>query len=289
MLSFQEIGLALFCVLVTGVIFHHYFILGNDPHQPHLVKGQLPLLGCAIPLQRDMQSFLLQNQAKYGGIFTIYVAGQRIHVISDPVDGIPAYFRNRNFGFKEFADAIRRKTFLNTEEELRDDSMTNDLAGSYPAGLLSNEATTELIEKLVAHVQPLVDRLMDAMGDDWKEVDLVEWCSNMVFELSNVALMGSTFPKDSELFHDLLQFEENFVTIWKSPKFLVKKEQALARKLIDRMQNVYQNGIDPSRIIRERMQVHRFCAAVLIDSLPNSMEKKDIFQRIFWFLHGHHW
>jgi hypothetical protein len=256
MLSLQEIGLALFCVLVTGVIFHHYFILGNDPHEPPLVKGQLPLLGCAIPLQRDIQSFLLQNQAEYGGIFTVYVAGQRIHVISDPVDGIPTYFRSRNFGFKEFEATIRRKTFLNTEEELRDDSMINDLAGSYPAGLLSNEATTELVEKLLAHVQPLLDRLMDAIGDDWKEVDLVEWCGNMVFELSNVAIMGSTFPKDSELFHDLLQFEENFVTTWKLPQFLVKKERALAQKLIDRMQNVYKNGIDPSRIIRERMQVH---------------------------------
>ena len=256
MLSFQEIGLALFCVLITGVICYHYFILGNDPHEPPLVKGQLPFLGCAIPLQRDMQSFLLQNQAKHGGIFTIYVAGQRIHIISDPVDGVPAYFRSRNFGFHEFAEVMRRKTFLNTEEELRDDSMTNDLAGTYPTRLLSHEATTELTERLVAHVQPCLDRLMDAMGDDWKEVDLVEWSSNMVFELSNVALMGSTFPNDSELFHDLLQFEENFVTTWKLPPFLIKKQQALAQKLIDRMQNIYEKGMDPAQIIRKRMQVY---------------------------------
>jgi hypothetical protein len=256
MLSFQEIRLALFCVLVAGVIFHHYVILGNDPHEPPLVKGKLPILGCVIPLQRDMQSFLLHNQAKYGGIFTIYVAGQRIHIISDPVDGVPAYFRSRNFGLREFAEVMRRKTFLNTDEEVRDDSLTNDLIGIYPTLLLSNEATTELSERLIAHLQPCLDRLTDATGDDWKEVDLVEWCSKIVFELSNIALMGSTFPKDDELFHDLLQFEENFVRIWKLPSFLVKKEQALTQKLIDRMQNVYENGMDPAQIIQKRVQVH---------------------------------
>lgn len=272
-MSFQEIGLALICVLVTFVIIHHYFIFGNDPHEPPIVKGPLPFLGCAISMQRDMRSFLLQNQAKYGGIFTIYVAGQRIHVISDPIDGIPAYFRSRNFSFKEFSEVMRRKAFLNTEEELRDDSMTDDLAGAFPTGLLSNEATTELTETLVAQAQPYLDRLMDTMGDDWKEVDLVEWCSNMVFQLSTIALMGSTFPKDDELFYDLLQFEENFVTIWKLPQFLVKKEQALAQKLIDRMQNAYENGMDPARIVRKRIQVHRFTSIMLIDSLLNSMEK----------------
>ena len=108
-----ETGLALFCVLVSGAIFHHYFILGNDPYEPPLVKGRVPFLGCLLPFQRDMQSFLLQNQAKHGGIFSIYVAGQRIHIISDPVDGIPAYFRSRSFGFREFAEVMRRKSFLN--------------------------------------------------------------------------------------------------------------------------------------------------------------------------------
>ena len=82
MLSFQEIGLPLFSMLIIFVIFHHYFILSNDPHEPPIVKDPLSFLDCEIFMQRDMRSFLLQNQAKYGGIFTIYVAGQRIHVIN---------------------------------------------------------------------------------------------------------------------------------------------------------------------------------------------------------------
>lgn len=250
-----QIGLSFLCVVVTGAFFYHFVLLRSDPNEPPLVKGLLPFLGCAIPFQRDMKSFLLKYQAKYGGIFTIYVGGKRIHIISDPVEGVPTLFRGKNFGFLEFAEMMRKKQFLNTEEEVKDDAMTDDLARTYAPALLSNEATAELTNRLVAHLQPCIDRLNEDIGDEWKEIDLVDWCNKLVFELSNIAVMGKTFPKDTELFHDLVQFDENFLTIWKLPEFLVKKEQALARKLIERMRDVYEAGMDAGVIMRKRMEV----------------------------------
>lgn len=254
MLSIQ-ILLSLLTVVITGSIFYHFVFLRNDPNEPPLVKGSIPFLGCAIPFQRDIKSFLLQNQAKYGGIYTIYVGGKRIHIISDPVEGVPALFRHKSFGFMEFAEVMRKKQFLNTEEEVRDVDMTNDLAGTYAPALLSNEATAELTNRMVQQLQPCVDRLIEEIGDEWKEIDLVDWCCKLVFNLSNVAVMGNTFPKDNELYRDLLQFEENFLTVWKLPAFLVKKEQALAQKLIDRMKEIYENGMDAGAITRKRIQV----------------------------------
>src|SRR5271170_1385924 len=119
MASFQELLLSFICLALSSIIFHHFFLLRNGPNEPPLVKGPLPFLGCAISLQRNFQSFLLQNRAKWGDIFCIYVAGQRIHIIADPVDGIPALFRNRNFGFGDFSASMRKKQFLNTVEEIQ--------------------------------------------------------------------------------------------------------------------------------------------------------------------------
>ena len=96
---------------------------------------------------------------------------------------------------------------------------------------------------------------MEDIGDEYREVDLVEWSMNMVFELSNIALMGASFPKDKQLFHDLTQFDESALRVWRLPAFLVKKERALARKLIEQMGNVHDKGMDPGPIIRSRFEV----------------------------------
>jgi len=150
---------------------------------------------------------------------------------------------------------MRTKQFMNTEEELRDKAMTNELDGTTVHGLLANEATVELVNRMLAHLQPCIDRLVGEIGDEWKEIDLNDWCCKLIFELSNIAIMGKTFPKDAELFHDLLQFEDNFLTVWKLPEFLVRKEQAVARKLIERMRDVYEDGMDASELMRRRIAV----------------------------------
>jgi sterol 12-alpha-hydroxylase len=263
MLLFQ-IVLSLICVAVTAAIFYHFVLLRNDPNEPPLIKGNIPFLGCAIPFGRDMQSFLLKNQAKYGSIFTLYVGGKRIHIISDPVEGVPVHFRHKNFGFAEFAEMMRKKLFLNTEEEVGDEVMTNELAATLVPALLANEATAELINKMVAHLQPCIDRLVEEIGDEWKEIDLLDWCCNLVFELSNIAIMGKAFPNDAELFHDMLQFEDNFLTTWKWPEFLLKKEQGLSRKLVERMRDVYEAGTDVSEIMRRRIAVQLSVRITLI-------------------------
>jgi hypothetical protein len=263
MLSLQ-IVLSLICVAVTAAIFYHFIFLRNDPNEPPLIKGNIPFLGCAIPFGRDMQSFLLQNQAKHGSIFTLYVGGKRIHIISDPVEGIPVHFRHKNFGFTEFAEMMRRKQFLNTKEELGDGAMTNELAETVISALLANEAAVELINRMAAQLQPCIDRLVEEIGHEWKEIDLIDWCCNLIFELSNIAIMGKTFPKDAELFHDILQFEDNFLTTWKWPEFLLKKEQALSRKLVERMRDVYEAGMDVSEIMRRRIAVQLLVRMTLI-------------------------
>src|SRR5271169_6189158 len=141
MISLQELVLSLIFLAVSSLIVYHFFLLRNGPNEPPLVKGPLPFLGCALSLQRNFKSFLLENRTKHGDIFTIYVGGQHIHIIADPVDGIPTFFRNKNFGSGDFADGMRKKQFLNTVEEIRDTAMTKSLYATVIPSLFSAEAT----------------------------------------------------------------------------------------------------------------------------------------------------
>ena len=267
MFSITEAAFLAFVSAISAIIFHHFFLLRNAPNEPPLVKGPWPILGCAFYLQRDFKSFLLQNRARYGAIFTVYVAGRRFHVISDPVNGLPSYYRNRNFGFKDFSETMRRKQFLNTPQEINDASMTQQLYASLAGGLLSIEATKELVDRMIKYLPETIGKSVESMGDGWQQVDLIEWCSKMVFELSNVALMGPTFPKDDHMFTDLLQFEENSMRVWKMPEIFLKKEQSLARSLLERTKKFYESDMQPSSVLRTRFEVHPL-STMLTDRLP---------------------
>ena len=258
MLSATEIVVLLFITAASAITFHHYFLLRNGPSEPPLVKGPWPILGCAFHLQRDFKSFLLKNRARYGGIFTIYVADQRFHIISDPIDGIPTYFRSRNFGFQDFSETMRRKQFLNTPDEINDDAMSQQLQASLGPGLLSTEATNELTNRLIQHLPSTIEGMMRSLGEGWQQVDLIEWCSKTVFELSNLAVMGSTFPRDEQMYKDLLQFEDNLMTVWKMPELFLRKEQALARRLLARTKQFYERGMEACSIVSMRCQVRSF-------------------------------
>jgi hypothetical protein len=136
-----------------------------------------------------------------------------------------------------------------------DQKFTDGLVSTIYSDLLSNEGTGELTRRFVEHMKPGLQRFMEDIGEEWKEVDLLEFCSRLVFELSNIAVMGPTFPKDRELYDDLLTFEDNFMRSFQMPTFMIKKEQAHARKLIDRMREVYNQGLDASRFVRVRVKV----------------------------------
>ena len=255
MASVASIILSILCVALSSIAFHHYFLLRNQPNEPPLVKGSIPFLGCALSFQSGFRSFLFECRRKYGGIFTIYVAGKRIHVISDPVNGIPCLYRSHNFGFKQFEDSMRRKLFLNTEEEVGDNEMTRSLDASAVSHLLASEATGELVDRMVSQLDSTTQQFMDAVGDGWKEVDLIEWCYKLVFDLSNYAVMGPNFPKDDEMYRDILEFDELVINVWKYPEFLQWKHRALSKKMISRLQKFYEGGISPGIIIRKRIDV----------------------------------
>jgi hypothetical protein len=151
---------------------------------------------------------------------------------------------------------MRRKQFLNTPEEINDDSMTQQLYTSLAAGLLSVEATKDLTDRMIQHLQSTLEKIAGSMDNDWQQVDLIEWCSKVVFELSNAALMGPTFPRDEQMFTDLLQFEDNFMTVWKMPEMFLKKEQGLARRLLARTKKFCETGMKPAPVVLTRSKVH---------------------------------
>jgi hypothetical protein len=80
--SLEQLAIGFLCI-VFAAIFHHIFILRNGPDEPPLVKGPLPFLGCALPLQSDFKSFLMQN-AENMGAFTRFTSLE-VESMSSPI------------------------------------------------------------------------------------------------------------------------------------------------------------------------------------------------------------
>jgi len=271
----------LLLTIISVVIFHHFFLLKCAPNEPPLVKGLIPFLGCALEIQKDFRSLLSTYQAKYGKIFSLYVAGKRFHIISDPIDAIPIFYKNKNFDQREYADALRRKQFMNSKEEIADTDMTEQLFDNLPPNLLSTYATNQLTDRLVDSLQNTFEEVFETLGEGWKEVDLVEWCAHLVLTVSNRAILGPNFPSDDTWYHDIVQFDRNLLSAFRKPEYVLSREQELAQSLIARLESAYVGGkLDPSQLIQSRIKVYprdsHLMAQIALDHGHEKYIPKDI-------------
>ncbi|KAK9365063.1 hypothetical protein V1509DRAFT_423886 [Lipomyces kononenkoae] len=90
-------------VIGGGCLLLQRILLSATPDEPPLVKGVIPFLGSTLAFIRNPQELLQDLQEKYGQAFTIYLAGNRLTVLTDTIVGIPQKFRNsRSLSFLEF-------------------------------------------------------------------------------------------------------------------------------------------------------------------------------------------
>ncbi|KAK9385158.1 hypothetical protein V1515DRAFT_609080 [Lipomyces mesembrius] len=84
------------CIVIpfSFVVLHHLFLFATQD-EPPFVKGPFPFLGSAIAYLRNPQQFLHGLQKKYGPIFTVYIAGERLTFVADPKIGNRQVLNNR--------------------------------------------------------------------------------------------------------------------------------------------------------------------------------------------------
>jgi hypothetical protein len=150
---------------------------------------------------------------------------------------------------------MRKKFFLNTDKEIVDESMTEALQDGFGPSLLSSNATTELKGRVLNPLAPTIEQWIVSTGHEWQEVDLIDWCRKLIFELSNKALFGGKFLNDEMSYRDILYMDDFIFKAWMAPEFMLSQEHARMKKLIERTKKTYGGGIDSASIIRSRLDV----------------------------------
>jgi hypothetical protein len=260
--------LALFILIAFA---YHFLFVTNGPNEPPLVRGIIPFLGVAPSFLRNPEPFLLDCQKRYGDIFTIYIAGRRMHIIADPINGIPAVYRNfKTFTFQILSNNFDVVLFGVSEKQAKDAALYKDNLTAIAPNLLSQYAVETLIENFNKNLKPVLSRevrKLDTDGQLRKEgivVDLIPWFRKIMFEASGKALFGETWPCDDGFLDDFVEFENGTYRILKRyPRFLTQKAIQARERYYHKLVDMFQKPlVNPGPLMPERLRVlarpHRY-------------------------------
>ncbi|NXW75250.1 CP7B1 hydroxylase, partial [Hirundo rustica] len=188
-------------------------VFNRKTGEPPLINGWIPYLGKALIFRKDAYTFLLDQQKKFGDIFTVHIAGRYITFIMDPFHYVYVIRNSKQLEFHEFANKMASKTF------------------DYPA--LSKGKFPELKENLHRIYQYLQGKPLDIISDhmmknlqdifewkcsqatDWETEKMYKFCCSVMFEASFVTLYGRVPAADghkviSEIRDKFIKFDASF-------------------------------------------------------------------------------
>jgi Cytochrome P450 len=253
----HTISLALVSIVALSFAYH-ILLIRAKPNAPPLVKSVFPFISAALSFARNLESFLRRCQLRYGDIFTLYMAGKRMHIVCDPIYGIPTVFKtpkifNRDVSVDTFSGVL----FGTPKQLIYDKELYHEELDLFPGTLLSNEAVAILIKEFNSNLQKILPReieKLDLKGDlnaSGVTIDLVTWIQRIMFQCSGKTFFGETWPTDEQFFEDYL--------IW----ILGMYPCIFTRKAIQGRERYYRRWLEmfkqplcnPSRVITERMRV----------------------------------
>jgi len=251
-------------VAVLALLGYHFVWLRNGPSEPPLIKGPIPVLGVALSFGRDPERFLLKCQQQYGDTFSLYLAGKRVHIICDSIDGIPAVFRNfKTFPFSVLSTHIDIRLFGVPEKQAKDDVFYKANLDRLAPNLLAQTSVETLIKAFNTNLQvilPAAIRKLDVDGNlkqDGIVLDLDVWLRKIMFECSGRTLFGETWPSGDGIFNDYTEWDDGIYDIVKGyPSFLIRKPILARERFYHRLLEMLRKPlVNPNPLILERLKV----------------------------------
>jgi hypothetical protein len=253
------------CVILFLPFIYHAVCITRYPGGPPFLKGYLPYLGVAIPFLRNPEGFLRECQEEFGGIFTLYMGGKRLHVVSDPISGIPTIWRNpKVFTFSVLANQFDITLFGVAEKQAKDTVFYKAQLKLIQPHLFASEAVTTLIKNFNDNLQIILPREIAKLGDETKletegvVVNLDQWLKRLLFECSGRSFFGPTWPNDDDFFNDFYMWDEGIYSILKNyPSFLTKKAIDARERYYKKLEDMFLGkDFAPARVILERVNVN---------------------------------
>ncbi|MCB9755390.1 MAG: cytochrome P450 [Myxococcales bacterium] len=183
--------------------------------EPPLVRGWLPYLGCAPAFGRDAPGFLERCRARCGSVFTLVIAGKRMTFLLDARDFEALIKEPKRLSFYEIKCEIGSKAFgyRRPDESPIDNDALEGMYGEH----LKPSRLHELSRALLARLREDLDA-RDDPGEDaparlrWRNAELYEFISRLMFDAGAAALYGEDFPSD-EVYARFVAFDKRFPLI----------------------------------------------------------------------------
>ncbi|XP_044512917.1 5-beta-cholestane-3-alpha,7-alpha-diol 12-alpha-hydroxylase [Gracilinanus agilis] len=206
---------SVFVVLVAIVLIGLYrlgALRQRKAREPPLDKGPIPWLGYIKEFCEDASIFLKKMQKRHGDIFTVQLCGRYITFVTDPFSFEAILKENRGkLGFSNLVSELVIKIFEFQAEEGHQKISSNTHTKHLSAGSL-----VVMTQAVVDNLQALLlepDGGIRPAHQEWKQDGLLEYCYNVIFRASYLALFGS-LPTNGktgriqDLLHSQKVFEE---------------------------------------------------------------------------------
>jgi cytochrome P450 len=223
-------------------------------------------VGVAASFGKNATTFVQQCQAEHGDVFTLFLAGNRMTFVLDPLS-TPAVLKAKQLDFHPVSDDVLAKAFKLYDARNRIELEEIEAIGRTR---LRGERLASLSGRMGERLETLIPKAFDT---SWSTSQLYEVVWDTMFRAGTEALFGDDTASD-DLRADFEAFDRQF------PLMLAGVPKTLARQgneALERLVHAKLPGPNPSDWIRDRQP--------FIDVLPEQ-ERGRLRLPALWAIHA---
>lgn len=240
MVSSETIIFGLVIAAIGAVVYHSLLSpLGSAPFN----KGKVPVLGVALSFVASPTKFLEKQRRNLGWIFEVYLVGQRMTLLSDPISGNKQAWTSRDLSLIHFIIYVDRTLFAYSKRIVNDIPFLEKAAKKLVGLLTSQVEMKDTVDMIRREYLKLIDTDSEFSRNDGKEIDLYEACRYNMFYASSVGLFGTAFPVD-RIYKPYMIFEDSIMKFLKSyPKFMNRNGYSGRQKVLDELGSYFSDPV----------------------------------------------
>ncbi|XP_077345058.1 24-hydroxycholesterol 7-alpha-hydroxylase-like [Lithobates pipiens] len=225
--------LGLLAVLLVGFLLKRTRSSGGLPNPP-CIRGWIPWLGAALQLGREPLEFIHRSWQKYGPVFTVVSAGNRLTFVSGD-EGMAVFFKSKQLSFPQAVQKL-----LQHAASIGEDSFNkshNDImkmSGFRLSGNRLNAHTTLLCSEFSSHLDQLSSQ---GTMDLYSLVRQVRYPA-VVDNLFGKGVCPTTKDTIKEFLGHLKTFDEGFVYGSQFPEWVFRDWSVSKQWLLKMFKNI---------------------------------------------------
>ncbi|KAK9453380.1 cytochrome P450 [Dipodascopsis uninucleata] len=212
---------AAFGIAISSVLCYHAVVTSSSK-EVVLIKGNVPFLGVAISYFKDPVGLIKDAMRKHGSVFRLYVAGNQLTHVMDPVLGLKQMY-SRHRVFRDSLDEIKIKCFGFTDVVMNDHDLQQELMRTITIKLTSRKSMEDIILQMrTVFENTILENSNIGVGESTNsEVNLEEFVRLSLYKASALSVFGSEFPLE-EITKDYFEFQDNFFPLLVMPGIFAK-------------------------------------------------------------------